>query len=70
MCGGQAFSQGKVRELRANPRRIVEPQQFKTTEQRALDEAIQKQAMKEACFSTRSIEEEMRTTVMWRGGGR
>ncbi|POY72054.1 hypothetical protein BMF94_4924 [Rhodotorula taiwanensis] len=53
------------------PEQLVEmtPSQFKTTEQRELDEAIQKQAMKEACFSTRSIEEEMRTTVMWRGGG-
>ncbi|GAA5980825.1 hypothetical protein JCM10908_003881 [Rhodotorula pacifica] len=48
----------------------MSPADFRTAEQKAEDEAVRQQAMKEVCFSAMSIAEDMRQSVMWRGGGR
>ncbi|KAG0664064.1 RNA polymerase II elongation factor [Rhodotorula mucilaginosa] len=48
----------------------MSPADFRTAEQKALDEAVQQQLTRAACFSSMSVAEDMRQSVMWRGGGR
>ncbi|GAA5873080.1 hypothetical protein JCM3774_000332 [Rhodotorula dairenensis] len=61
LLGGQMSAQQLV---------DMSPADFRTSEQKALDEAVRQQAMKEACFSAMSVAEDMRQTVIWRCGGR
>lgn len=50
---------------------MVATQDFRTAEQKALEEEVQKRSLQNACFdATSTLGEAMRETMKWRGGGR